>query len=99
MACSGTAFYITKEFDTDHYLLCSKIRLPKKYWKKAKATKLDKTQKYKIQLLEQPNIRHLHKMRLDTHIKGRTVDISQDWTSLKTIISKTAKEISGLQSK
>jgi hypothetical protein len=91
--------YRGAEVDTDHYLLCSKIRKPNKYWKKAKITKLDKAEKYKIQLLEQPSIRHSYKMRLDTHIKGRTGDINQDWTSLKTIITKTAKEVSGLQSK
>jgi hypothetical protein len=91
--------YRGAEVDTDHYLLCSKIRLPNKYWKKAKTTKPDKAEKYKIQLLEQPSIRHLYKTRLNTHIKGRTGDINQDCTSLKTIISKTAKEVSGLQSK
>jgi hypothetical protein len=68
-------------------------------WKKAKITKLDKAEKYKIQLLEQPSIRHLYKTRLDTHIRGRTGGINQDWTPIKTIISKTAKEVLRLQSK
>jgi hypothetical protein len=31
-----TRSYRGAEVDTDHYLLCSKIRLPNKYWKKAK---------------------------------------------------------------
>jgi hypothetical protein len=61
--------------------------------------KLNKAEKYMIQLLEQPSMKHLYKTRLDKHIKGRTGDINQDWTSLKTIITKTAKEVLGLQNK
>jgi hypothetical protein len=94
-----TRSYRGAEFDTDYYLLCSKIRLPKKYLRKAKTTKLDKAEKYKIQLLKQPSIRHLHKTRLDKHIKGRTGDINQDWTSLETLITKTTEEVLGPQSK
>jgi hypothetical protein len=44
-----TISYREAEVDTDHCLLCFKIRLPKKYWRKVKATKLDKAEKYKIQ--------------------------------------------------
>jgi hypothetical protein len=66
---------------------------------KAKTTKLDKAEKYKIQLLEQPSTRHLYKTRKDKHIKGRMGDINQDWASLKTLITKTAKEVLRLQSK
>jgi hypothetical protein len=41
----------------------------------------------------------LYKTRLDKHIKGKTGDINQDWTSLKTILTKIAKEVLGIQIK
>lgn len=93
-----TRAYRGAEAVTDHYLVCRKIRLPKKFIKKRKAIETDE-ERFKIQLLEQPSIKDLYKKRLDTHLKGRTGDINIDWLRIKIAINKTATEVLGSQRK
>jgi hypothetical protein len=51
--------YRGEEADTDHYLVCSKIKLTAKYIKHRKTKQTDKEVKYKIQSLEEPSIINL----------------------------------------
>ena len=94
-----TRVYRGAEADTDHYLLCSKIRLPKKYIRKQKVNKKIEKERYKIQLLEQPSIKDLYKRRLDKYLGGRVGEINIDWEYIKVAINKAAGEVLGMQRK
>ena len=92
-----TRSYRGAEGDTDHYLVCSKIKLPKKCIRKTERERREPEKRFKIQLLEEPSIRDLYKTRLDKNMKGRIGDINLDWKMLETAIRKTAEEVLGYQ--
>lgn len=92
-----TRVYRGAEIDSDHYLVKTKIRIPKKYIKK-KEYKAETTEgKYKIQLLEEESVRKLYQQRLESKLKGRSGEINNDWEKLKTAVKKTAFEVLGTQ--
>lgn len=87
------------EIDSDHYLVKSKIRIPKKYIKKKAAQVGNNETRWKIQLLEDPSIRRLYQQRLDEQIRGRSGDVNKDWDKLKMAVKNVANEVLGMQSK
>jgi len=81
---------------TDHYLLISKIRLPKKWYTFIKRSPRQE-EKFRVHLLEDPSIKLLYQRRLEQNLMHSpcSLNIDVEWQTLKNTLQKAANEALG----
>jgi len=85
---------------TDHYLLISKIRLPKEWYKFTKRT-LRQEEIFRVYLLEDPSIKLLYQRRLEKNLMHSpcSLNIDVEWQTLKNTLQQAANETLGKRKK
>ncbi|NSM56166.1 RNA-directed DNA polymerase [Wolbachia endosymbiont of Atemnus politus] len=94
-----TRVFRGSEIDSDHHLLIGKIKWTPRWKKTNKLSQNTKSEHYRVSLLEDESIKGLYQKRIEEWMREREEvrSIEEEWTNLKTIIDKAAKESLGMK--
>ena len=97
---NDTKIFTGYDAATDHYLLISNIRLPKKWYTSLKRSPLQE-EIFRVYLLEDPSIKLLYQRRLEQHLMYSqcSLNIDIEWQTLKNPLLQAANEASDKRKK
>jgi len=90
---NNTKVFTGYDVTTDHYLLISKIRLPKKWCTFIKRS-LRQEDIFRVHLLEDPSIKLLYQWGLEQNLMHSpcSLNIDVEWQTLKKTLQQAANE-------